>query len=136
VYVSFAGLPEKSIEVFSRAGEQFKAGEIRAGKNQLLAEFHKAGLKPPIIHKGWFNELTPNDVPDQIAFAFLDGDFYDSILDSLQLVWPNLAPNAVITIDDFARDALPGPERAVKEFLKDKSYKSLHAEHNIGIIRL
>jgi macrocin-O-methyltransferase TylF-like protien len=134
VYDSFEGLPPKSREDNSGAGEQFKVGELSVSKKLLLLGFKKAGLWPPVVHKGWFSKLTPNDLPEQIAFAFLDGDFYDSILDSLKLVWPKLAPNAIVCVDDFGREALPGAERAVHDFLRDKQIKNLHAEHNIAII--
>lgn len=135
VYDSFAGLPAKSTQDNSVAGDQFKAGELSVSKKQLLHEFHKAQLQPPIVHKAWFSELSPTDVPKQIAFAFLDGDFYESIVDSLRLVWPVLSPNALVTVDDFGREALPGAERAVREFLRGKQ-ADLHAEHNIAIIKL
>lgn len=136
VYDSFAGLPEKTSEDNSVAGDQFKAGELSISKKQLLREFHKANLRPPIVHKGWFNELTPADVPKEIAFAFLDGDFYESITDSLRLIWPKLAANAIVAVDDYGREALPGAERAVQDFLRDKRTANLHAEHNIAIIKL
>lgn len=135
VYDSFAGLPDKSVHDSSVAGDQFKAGELSISKKLLLHEFHKAQLRPPIVHKAWFSELSPADVPRQIAFAFLDGDFYESILDSLKLVWPALSRNALVTVDDFGREALPGAERAVHEFLRGKQ-ADLHAEHNIAIIRV
>ncbi len=64
----------------------------------------------------------------------MDGDFYESIIDSLRLVWPKLAIGGVITIDDYQRDALPGVERAVRDFFQDKSI-TLHHEHNIAIVR-
>lgn len=134
VYDSFAGLPSKTNQDNSTVGEQFKAGELSISKKQLLHEFHKAKLLPPIIHKAWFSELTPADTPSTIAYAFLDGDFYTSISDSLRLVWPVLAPGAVITIDDCGREALPGAERAVREFLTGK-VTDLRIEHNIGIIK-
>lgn len=135
VYDSFAGLPDKSAQDRSVAGDQFKAGELTISKKQLLHEFHKANIRPPVVHKAWFNELKPTDIPRQTAFAFLDGDFYESILDSLKLVWPVLSPHAIVTVDDFGREALPGAERAVREFLRDKP-ADLHAEHNIAIIKL
>lgn len=135
VYDSFAGLPEKAPEDRSVAGDQFKAGELQVGKKQLLHEFYKANLRPPIVHKAWFNDLTIDDLPKHIAFAFLDGDFYDSIMDSLRLVWPRLKPGAIVTVDDFGREALPGAERAVREFLHDKPHTHLRAEHNIAIIQ-
>jgi O-methyltransferase len=136
VYDSFSGLPEKSMKDNSVAGDQFKAGELNVSKKQLLHEFHKANLVPPKVHKGWFSELTSKDVPEHIAFAFLDGDFYDSILDSLNLIWPRLEAGAIVTVDDFGREALPGAERAVRDFLRDKHVANLHAEHNIAIIKL
>jgi O-methyltransferase len=116
VYDSFAGLPPKVSQDNSTAGEQFKAGELLASKKQLIANFKHAGLQLPHIHKGWFAELTATEVPSPIAFAFLDGDFYESITDSLRLVWPRLSSGGIITIDDYQREALPGVERAVRDF--------------------
>lgn len=135
VYDSFAGLPEKNAEDSSVAGDQFKAGELNISKKQLLSEFHKANLRPPIVHKAWFKELTSDNVPRHIAFAFLDGDFYDSIMDSLRLVWPRLGAKAAVTVDDFGREALPGAERAVRKFLRDKPTANLRGEHHIAIIK-
>lgn len=133
-YDSFEGLPDKTSQDSSGAGEQFKGGELRVSKKQFLQEFRKAGLRPPITHKGWFNELQTDQLPSSISFAFLDGDFYESILDSLRLVWPRLSRGGTICIDDYQRDALPGPERAVRDFFQGKSI-NLHHEHNIAIIR-
>ena len=133
VYDSFEGLPEKTSPDSSPAGTQFKAGELTVGKKQLLREFQKANLKPPVIHKSWFSDLTTQDVPEHIAFAYLDGDFYESILDPLKLVWPRLDERGIITIDDYGREALPGVERAVKYFFQGKDVH-IHHEHSIAII--
>lgn len=135
VYDSFAGLPPKRQQDNSVVGAQFRAGELSVSKKQLLHEFHRAQLQPPVIHKAWFDELGPHDVPEQIAFGFLDGDFYDSIMDSIKLVWPRLSPGAIVAVDDFGREALPGAERAVRTFLKDKP-THLHVSHNIAIIQV
>ncbi len=135
VYDSFEGLPEKSKQDASPAGEQFRAGELSVGKKQLLLEFKKANLQPPIIHKGWFNELTADEIPKRVAFAFLDGDFYESIRESLKLVWPALDSKGVITIDDYGRAALPGAERAVLEFIHEGPSARLIVKHSIAIIK-
>jgi len=131
VYDSFAGLPQKTIQDASVTGDQFKAGELAVSKKQFLQQFKKAGLHPPIIHKGWFNQLTDNDAPDKIAFAFLDGDFYESIRDSLTLVLPHIQKGSVIIVDDYAREALPGAARAVHELLPNTHVNVIH---NLGII--
>jgi O-methyltransferase len=133
VYDSFEGLPPKSPQDSSPVGDDFKAGELSVSKKQLLQQFHKAHLQAPRAHKAWFNELSSEDVPERIAFAFLDGDFYDSIIDSLRLVWPRLAEGGVITLDDYGREALPGVDHAVRDFFQDKNIIP-KMSHNIAII--
>jgi O-methyltransferase len=135
VYDSFQGLPPKSPQDGSVAGDQFVAGELSVSKKDFQREFHKAGLRPPMVHKGWFSDLTAADVPEQIAFAFLDGDFYASIRDSLQLVLPRLSPAATLVIDDYAREALPGVAKAVHELLPPALQTRLTTAHNLAIIR-
>ncbi|MGB4966859.1 MAG: TylF/MycF/NovP-related O-methyltransferase [Candidatus Saccharimonadales bacterium] len=133
VYDSFAGLPPKSTWDASVTGEAFTAGQLSISKKAFLHEFQKAHLKPPVVHKGWFSDLTPVDVPKKIAFAFLDGDFYDSIRDSLRLVLPRMSRGGVLVIDDYAREALPGVARAVHEFLPANQG---HTIHNLGVFTL
>lgn len=118
VYDSFEGLPEKTPADESPLGEQFKAGELAVSKKAFIHEFQKAHLKLPIIHKGWFDELTPDDVPDDIAFVFLDGDYYESIKVPLQLITPKLKPGAAIVVDDYGNQALPGARKAVDEWCR------------------
>lgn len=135
VYDSFAGLPAKSNHDMNAAGVDFAAGKLAVSKNEFIKVFRAANLEPPTIHKGWFNELRDEDVPQPIAVAFLDGDFYSSIIDSLRLVWPHMSAGGIILVDDYKRETLPGVERALRDFLQGKSYKSLHGEHNIAIIQ-
>jgi O-methyltransferase len=133
VYDSFEGLPRKTAADESGAGEQFRAGELAVSKKQFHQQFQKAGLRPPTVHKGWFGDLSATDVPSKIAFAFLDGDFYESIRDSLQLVLPHMQQGGAIVIDDYAREALPGAARAVHELLPRKTIRT---QHNLGIVQL
>jgi len=132
VYDSFVGLPPKTTEDESRAGEQFQVGELAVSKKEFLNQFKKAGLQPPITHKGWFSDLGEQDVPNEIAFAFLDGDFYSSIRDSLRLVRPRLQKGGCLIIDDYAREALPGAAKAVHELLAGRT---IATSHNLGIVR-
>ena len=129
---SFEGLPAKTAADASPSGMQFAAGELQVSKKQFIREFQKAHLSAPIIHKGWFSDLSSTDVPPQIAFAFLDGDFYESIRDSLKLVIPRMQPGGVVVVDDYAREALPGAAKAVHELLPDSDIQTVH---NLGVIR-
>lgn len=133
VYDSFEGLPPKTAEDSSSVGEAFIAGELAVSKKQFLQAFARAGLAVPVVHKGWFNQLRPTDLPDTIAFAFLDGDFYESIRDSLKLVVPRMSPGGTIVVDDYAREALPGAAKAVHEYF---SPDLVRTSHNMGVIRL
>lgn len=136
VYDSFAGLPEKSAQDNNAAGVDFEAGKLYVSKAEFTKVFRAANLQLPMVHKGWFNELTEHDVPHPIAFAFLDGDFYQSIIDSLRLVWPRMTPGGTILIDDYKRETLPGVERAITDFFQGKHIKSMRGEHNIAVIQL
>ena len=135
VYDSFEGLPPKNAKDQNAAGVDFKAGELAVSKREFLQNFQRAKLPPPFAHKGWFNELQEKDIPKRIAFAFLDGDFYDSIYTSLGLVWPHLATDARILVHDFNRETLPGVERAVSDFCRAHHLQpKLNIEAHIGIV--
>lgn len=115
LYDSFEGLPEKGEEDVSAMGEEFREGALTASKREVKARFLRSGLFVPRIVKGWFSDLLPEDLPEEIAFAFLDGDFYASTLDCLKLVRPRMAPGGVILVHDFNNPELPGVALAVEE---------------------
>lgn len=135
LYDSFEGLPAKTREDDSPAGLQFREGELLATKKQLIHNLKQAHVPMPIITKGWFSQLTTKDIPSQISFAFLDGDYYRSVLDPLQLIWSLLAPGAIVVVDDYANEALPGAARAVDTWLANHT-ATLRVEHSLAIIRL
>lgn len=134
VYDSFEGLPDKRSEDISPLGIQFVAGALQVTKKQFIREFHRAGLKLPVIHKGWFGNLSAEHVPDNISFAFLDGDYYESVITPLKLIKSKLTKNAVIVVDDYGNQALPGAAKAVDEWSKSNGYQ-IRVIHSLAIIR-
>lgn len=136
VYDSFEGLPEKSNKDESPAGIDFKKGELFASKKELIKNFKKANLPLPVIYKGWFNQVTPKDIPVNISFAFLDGDFYSSIFDSLKVVVPNMQKDGLILVHDYGRATLPGAKLAVQDFLaNNKTVSFVRAQEHIAILK-
>ncbi|MDQ3093733.1 MAG: TylF/MycF family methyltransferase [bacterium] len=133
LYDSFEGLPNKSSADSSPAGLQFKTGELLASKQTLISNFKKSSLPIPRIKKAWFSDLKPSDLPDKISFAFLDGDYYASIWDSLSLVWPKLSEGAVVIVDDYSSEALPGAAKAVNDWLK-RHPADLKVESSLAVI--
>ena len=116
LYDSFEGLPVKSHQDDSALGASFQTGELSVTKREVKQRFLRAGLPVPIIKKAWFSGLTPTDLPSEIAFAFLDGDFYESIRDSLNKVAPRMSQGGIIVIHDYTNPALPGVHQAVEEW--------------------
>ena len=125
VYDSFEGLP---------GGGEFVRGELRASVSDVVSRFRKEGLAEPYVVKGWFSELTEGDMPREICFAFLDGDFYESIADSLRLVAPRMVKGGAIVIHDYRNGKLPGVRRAVEEFARSNGC-NVREEEGLGILR-
>ena len=117
LYDSFEGLPARTREDASVAGDSFKQGELLVTKREVVERFKKAGLRVPRIRKGFFENLSTDDLPFEIAFAFLDGDLYQSIKTSLELVTPRMNKEGVILVHDYNNPQLPGVSRAVDEWL-------------------
>lgn len=121
LYDSFEGLPKKRKEDESVLGENFKEKELFVTKREVKERFLRAGIPVPIIKKAWFCDLREDDLPDKIAFSFIDGDFYESIRDALRLVEPKMSNGGVIVVHDYSNPALPGVKKAVDEWTKSKN---------------
>lgn len=114
VYDSFEGLPS----TYENYG-----GEMKVPYDQLVDNFMRDNIKLPIITKGWFSDVTPDQLPEKISFAHLDGDLYDSTIQPLNLIYDRISPGGVILIDDYKADKWHGVETAVAEFFADKPEK-------------
>ena len=134
IYDSFAGLPAKTPEDSSGAGANFQAGELLVSKREVVDKLRRANLKNIIVKKAWFSELEDADLPTQIAFAFCDGDLYDSIKTSLRLVVPRRAGQGIIIVHDYNNPELPGSARAVDEFLRAHSEFRLKVHYTLAIL--
>ncbi|MBR3263895.1 class I SAM-dependent methyltransferase [Candidatus Saccharibacteria bacterium] len=151
IYDSFEGLPMKTREDVSVAGDNFKAGELFVTKREVVERFKKAGLRVPRVRKGFFEDLDAgdlntsgknlgtSDLPSEIAFAFLDGDLYRSIKTSLELVTPRMNHDGVILVHDYNNPQLPGVSRAVDEWMAkiadaQKTAPKLRRRESLAII--
>lgn len=122
VYDSFKGLPAES-----KFDGGWKEGMLATSKESLIENFQLHNAELPIIHVGWFSDTLPEQLPEKVAFAHLDGDFYSSIKESLFYVYPKLSKGAIVVVDDYCdptilpvNNILPGVKKACDEFLADK----------------
>ena len=118
LYDSFEGLPEKTAADQSASGWRFQAGALKVSPETVAHKFKKLSLPEPVIVKKWFDQLGDSDLPSQISFALLDGDFYESIKTSFAKVAPRLVQNGIIVVHDYRNAELPGVAKAVNEFIQ------------------
>ncbi len=118
VYDSFEGLPQLSEHEKNTA---WRPGTLKSTVEILEQNFEQNGLKKPVITKGWFKDVADADIPSKISFAFLDGDFYESIYDSLQKIYDRVSDGGFIVFHDYKRPDLPGVEKAAWDFFYTKN---------------
>lgn len=136
VYDSFEGFPEKDIR---DEGEEyhfkFEKGGCKTDIQTFTETFENLSIPLPfMIHKGWFKDIPDFNLPEKISFAFFDSDFYSSIMDSWEKVYPRLSPGAVVCVHDYAWEVLPGVKLACDDFLKDKP-ETMIFNNFIGILK-
>lgn len=129
VYESFQGLPEKTA---GDGSSHYKAGDSTVTREMFIDTFRKAKLKLPKINSGWFSEIPDENYPDKICFAFFDGDFYSSIMDSFKKVYHKMQPGGIILVHDYDWPVFPGTKKACDDFLADKPEKVVCEINGIG----
>ncbi|MFM1770159.1 MAG: hypothetical protein RJA22_2688 [Verrucomicrobiota bacterium] len=71
--------------------------------------------------KGKVEDTVPGQAPGQIALLRLDTDWYESTKHELEHLYPRLAPNGVLIIDDYGH--WQGAREAVDEFFSKQKLK-------------
>jgi O-methyltransferase len=112
LYDSFKGLPMPT----EKDSGQFGAGIMKASVWEVQDHFKTYELYAPTIVEGWFDGITRDQLPDEIAFAHIDCDLFLSTQKSLNLVYPRLAHGGTIVIDDYGWSVTPGVKAAVDKF--------------------
>lgn len=118
LYDSFEGFPEEDTDGKDSAG--FQPHKYAVTMDSVLQNYKNYDIKDPIIIPGYFNNLTEKDLPSKISFAHIDSDLYQSVMDSLELVYPLVTSGGYILIDDYLSPRYEGATQAVKDFFSDK----------------
>lgn len=103
--------------------------------DEVTDSFIRHGV-PPEAHrveliKGLFEDTIDLDEP--IAFAHLDGDWYESTMTCLVRLAPLLSPGGRIVLDDYY--AWSGCRRAVDEYFRDRPGFRLVKRAKLHVIR-
>jgi len=104
-------------------------------EEELKANFNKANLKQPIVHKGDFKTTLPVELPAAIAFVHIDcgfgGDKMEHkavMMHCFKSIYPRMTKNAICILMDYfdadtgveGLDINPGVKLAYDEFFADK----------------
>jgi O-methyltransferase len=114
VFDSFEGLPEPGREDCgaSTGWERNVMGPRRT--SMRLPAIRRP--KPVENDQGWFQDTFPQvsgEVGD-VALLHADGDWYESVLLTLETFYPKLTPGGYVVIDDY--NFWAGAQRAADEF--------------------
>ena len=99
--------------------EWAKKGSLSSSMDFFVNVYKEHNLELPIINKGFFSDIDDNLYPTKIAFAFLDGDLYTSIYDSLKKIYFKVVIHGIIQVDDYEHPKLPGVKKACDKYLEE-----------------
>ncbi|MGA8708850.1 MAG: TylF/MycF/NovP-related O-methyltransferase, partial [Steroidobacteraceae bacterium] len=89
-----------------------------AGIEEVKRNFAAFGLMDEKVRflKGWFKDTLPAAPIGPLAVMRLDGDYYESTIDSLTSLYDRLSVGGYVIIDDYGEDAWTYCRRATDEF--------------------
>ena len=103
---SFEGLPPRNLTDYpadATAGALDQRQELAISLEQVQANFERLHLRDDQVRfvKGWFKDTLPALSGERWAVIRLDGDYYESTVQALNRLYPNLSPRGWIIIDDY-----------------------------------
>jgi len=115
---SFDGLPTPSHEkdeglVLTKD----KYPQLAVSERTVRENFSAYGLldeRVQIFLKGWFRDTLKEAPTREIALLRLDGDLYESTMDTLDALYDRVSPGGIVIIDDYG--ALDACRIAVEDF--------------------
>ena len=125
---SFEGLPTpdkdknpleaETSEVIKLMYQNFEAGLLEVKNN-----FQRFDLLDDQVKwlKGWFKDTLPSAPIEKLSMIRLDGDYYDSTMDSLANLYDKLSVGGFVIVDDYGEDTWTDCRRAVQDFRLSKN---------------
>ena len=118
---SFQGVPPPDPERYpADAGETFHSwAELAVPVEQVKANFAKYGLLDDRVRflEGWFKDTLPTAPVEELALLRVDGDLYESTVDTLRPLYRKVSPGGFVVVDDYG--CVPACRRAVDEFREE-----------------
>ena len=115
---SFEGLPPPNPKLYpADEGLNLHMNEqLAISIEEARSNFERYGLLDDQVKflKGWFKDTYPVAPIDQLAVLRLDGDLYESTMDSLVPLYPKVASGGYVIVDDYR--IIPACKKAVDDY--------------------
>ncbi len=102
---SFEGLPKPNPERYpaDAADINYTADELAVSIEEVQRNLALYGFKDDGVEllKGWFRDTLPALRDKRWALVRLDGDLYESTMDGLTNLYPQLSPGGFLIVDDY-----------------------------------
>jgi hypothetical protein len=114
---SFAGLPAPQADKYpeDRDAEWHLRPLTEVSVEHVQRNLDRYGLLDDRVRfiVGWFRDSLPSAPVERIAVLRLDGDLYESTMDSLAPLYPKVEPGGFVIVDDYN---LPACRKAVEDY--------------------
>ncbi|NEO12986.1 MULTISPECIES: TylF/MycF family methyltransferase [unclassified Moorena] len=114
---SFEGLPAPNIKKYpADTGLDLSNIQVLAVTiEEVRSNFERYGLLDEQVRflKGWFRDTLPTAPIEQLAVLRLDGDLYESTMDSISNLYPKLSVGGYVIIDDYQ---IPACAKAIHDY--------------------
>jgi len=120
LFDTFEGLPAPSKENPDHPIASLYTGTCRGSLDEVRSSFQRLGIEDKaILVPGLFQETLPRCGIESIAILHVDGDWYESVMATLENLYDRVSKGGIIQFDDYGFWA--GARRAVDEFMKRRS---------------
>jgi hypothetical protein len=125
LFDSFEGLPapgpqDKLInDIFNLGSMDKYKGTMASPEAEVRSKLDSISFPPARtkVKKGWVRDsINAGELPAQVAFAYVDFDFYDPIKDALEFLDGRMPPGGRIVVDDYGFFS-EGAQLAVDQFV-------------------
>jgi O-methyltransferase len=118
---SFEGLPRPSGEYpIDSSGIAFwEDNTLAISQEEVEKNFAKYGLLDSQVRflKGWFKDTLPTAPFDRLSILRLDGDMYESTIQTLVALYRKVSPGGYVIVDDYG--GIEGSCAAVEDYRND-----------------
>lgn len=115
---SFEGVPAPNLELYpiDSWSQLHHSPQLAVPLETVQQNFSNYGLLDDQVQflNGWFRDTLPTAPIEKLALLRLDGDLYESTMDTLTHLYPKLSPGGFLIVDDYG--CIPACRQAVTDY--------------------